>query len=299
MNDVNNIFKIDREHMMLSYIAPDYPGNCWSKAKHRSVYPHDGLFYRVMNRLSALGFNAGKDPEFMERYKIISHDHWYGRKGSLEFKAEKFRAGFRISFFQNVVHENSHGGYYDFDKWNKVPYIIRLQFLWTIEQISLFILSEGIQDYSAPELKSAEDQIKWRFVQCWHHTQTDMDGWTLTDLDGSMGDTWNGGDSRNNLDRDGKMLHNGDIKYVRDRNGYLRRCRVYYDINMNWCCLLSKYEWVIRPCWEIFDLQEADARCRVKPGRPPKAYTEKINMLHSMSTAQLERELWRRRRASL
>lgn len=299
MNNIESVFKIDREDMRLSYIAPHISGDCWDKAKYRDVYPHDGLFYRVMNRLSAHGFNAEKDPEFVEQYKSISCDHWCGKKGDLEFKAEKYRRGFSISFFQNVVYENSHGGYYDFDKWGKAPYLIRLEFLQTMDYLSHYMLSEGVLNDSDPELKGAEDQVKWRFVQCCHHPQTDMDGWELADLDGSTGDTQNNGDNCNNRDRDGKTIRNGDVKYIRDRNGYLRRCRVYYDINMNWCCLLSKDEWKIRPCDEIFDLQETDARCRVKPGCPPKAYREKMNMLHSMSTAQLERELRRRKRMRL
>ncbi len=299
MNNINNVFKIDRQNMRLSYTAPNYQGDCWSKIKHSRVYPHDGMFYRIMNRLTAMGFHAGKDPVYMEKYKAIAHDHWCGRKGDLEFKAEKYRNGFSIQFFQNIVHDNPCGGYYDFGKWEKAPYIIRLQFMWATEHLSLFMLAEGVQDHSDPELKDAEDKIKWRLVESGHHPQTDMEGWTLADLDGSVGCPWNGGDNDSNRDRDGKIMRNGDVKYIRDRNGYLRRCKVYFDLNMNWNCLLSKDEWVVRPYWQIFDLQETDARRRVKPGKPPEEYSKKMDMLHSMSTAQLERELRRRKRVSL
>ena len=86
---------------------------------------HYGYFHRIMNMLAAEGFNVQQDPDVD---KIIRRDYWIGKRGDLEFDAQKYPNGFKIQFFQNVVHENQSGGRYDFNKLEKMPYLIRLQY---------------------------------------------------------------------------------------------------------------------------------------------------------------------------
>ena len=88
----------------------------------RKKFLHYSYFYKILHRLEREGFAVEQDPETRERYKSIAKDHWYGRRRDLEFVAKKYPNGFEIEFFQNVVHENPHGGRYDFDKLRKMWY---------------------------------------------------------------------------------------------------------------------------------------------------------------------------------
>lgn len=82
-----------------------------------------------MNFLQECGFKVTKDPRIEANYKCLSKDHRYGKKGSLEFKAERYPAGFKINFFQNVEFKNPNGGEYDFDKLEKMPYLVKLSMM--------------------------------------------------------------------------------------------------------------------------------------------------------------------------
>ena len=104
------------------------PKGKWLKHK----FLHYGYFYQLINMLGTEGFEVRKDPEVD---KIIRNDYCIGKRGDLEFHAEKYPNGFKIEFFQNVVHENRNGGRYDFDKFQKMPYMIRLQYKKYINQL--------------------------------------------------------------------------------------------------------------------------------------------------------------------
>lgn len=257
-------------------------------------YEHYGFFHRTMNFMRSMGYSVEKDPDVLKRFKSIAYAHWYGRKGDLEFTGEFYPAGFKIEFFQNVNFENRSGGRYDFDKWEKMPYSIRLEMIRTMRHIREFFVGFQLKDVSDPVCDDAERQVKLRFVQCCHHPQKSMD-FDLHDLDGTKGCKHS---EQNNLDRDGKEILNGQIKYTRDYHGYLVRGRVYYDLNMNWVVILNKDAWLVRSCWELFDLKDRDVRGRDNKKTPPKEYQQKMELLHGMKTSWLEKELRRRRRCS-
>lgn len=97
------------------------------------------------------------------------------------------------------------------------------------------------------------------------------------------------------LDRDRKVIRNGDLKYYRDDcTGYLYRGKAYHNINNMW--------WILQPCgtvrnvaaFELFDLQEGDTLGRVAPDRTPDAYKLRKEQLGLCSTKDLVRELKRR-----
>ena len=202
------------------------------------------LDFMVVDR----GFKVGRDPEIEKHYSRLSKDHWYGRKGDLELKARRYPAGFELQFFQNLVFKNKCGGCYDFDKYNKMPYLIKLLYrneMWYIKQ---FLDQLGCVDNSEPVCKNAEEKIKLNYVKCWHHPQTSMD-FSLQELDGQ-----NINESYNNTDKDGKTILNGDIKYFRDRKGRLMRGKVYHNINNMWWVILNRYEYRNLACFELFDL---------------------------------------------
>lgn len=210
---------------------------------------HYPILYRVLNLMKNRGFEVGRDPDIMRNYKILNKDHWYGRKGDLEFKAERYPAGFGFHFFQNIVIENPHGGYYDFDKYKKMPYLIKLTFRNEARHIKAFLEELGCIDVSKPVYKLAKDRIKQDFVDCWHHPQKSMDEFELQDLDGQTADS-----AYNRTDKDGRVIYNGQIKYFRDRKGRLLRGKVYHNINNMWWVILNDFEYTNMADFELFDL---------------------------------------------
>ncbi|WP_147238635.1 hypothetical protein [Blautia obeum] len=224
--------------------------------------------------------------------KIIRRNHIEGIRRDLKFKAQRFPAGFEIVFYQDVVHENPHGGFYDFDKRRKMPYLIGLQYEKYMNLIVKKIKSlVEVEDKSSIKTKTAEEWVKARYVESCHYPQTDMN-FDLHALDGQ------GHEGRYGLDRDGKEIHNGDIKYFRYwYDGRVYRGRVYYDLNMNWIVILNKKDTRVISCWELFDLAPEDNLHRVKDPTRSKGYKKYIahlEKLESEKTKDLVIELKRR-----
>lgn len=256
----------------------------------RYKFPHYAILHRVLNMMKDRGFVVGRDPGIEKEYKCISKDYWYGKKGDLEFKAHRFPAGFEIEFFQNVVFKNRHGGYYDFEKYQKMPYMLKLLFRIEAKYIKEFLESLGCIDSSKPIYKMASDKIKYRLVDCCHHPQKSMEEFELTDLDGQ---TCEG--SYNNTDKDGKTIYNGQIKYFRHYNGRLMRGKVYHNINNMWWVIINAYEYTNMADFELFDPTPENFEMRRNaPDRKPKEYLEKLNNLQKLSNKDLQRELKKR-----
>lgn len=251
---------------------------------------HYAVLHRVLNFMKDRGFEVGRDPRIERYYKCLSKDHWYGRKGDLEFKAERYPNGFSINFFQNINYENSNGGEYDFDKFGKMPYLIKLMFLNETRHIKDFLIDLKIEGSYESEYKLAEDNIKHDYVESWHHEQEHMN-FKLSDLDGQTCDGY-----RNNVDRDNKIIYNGQIKYFRHRkDGRLRRGKVYRNLNNMWWVILSDTEYTNMASFELFDATANDFIIRrLKEDRKPKDYYEKVENIKKYSNKELIRELKKR-----
>lgn len=256
----------------------------------RDNYSHYHLFAETMSFLGSIGFYVSEDKNIKKNYPILNKDHRQGRYADLEFKAQRYPAGFEITFYQNVVFENSHGGEYDFDKRKKMPYLLEKQFALTVKKLSTFFLSKGIECSSDPEYTSAIDKIKHNYVFSWHHPQKDMN-FSLSDLDGTTCEDYN------HKDRDHKTVTNGEIKYFRDYNGYLMRGKVYHNINNMWWVITNERELRNIGSFELFDLSPGVVRGRMKPHKPPKEYTARRKHIEETSTKELLRELRRRKGA--
>ena len=125
---------------------------------HKQRFHHYALLHRVFNMLRNEGFEIEKDKNVP---KIIRKSHFVGRRGDLEFYAERYPRGFRIEFFQNVNFENPNGGRYDFEKFQKMPYLIRLQYIKYMNKIVRIMnqLEDLAPDQSRLNPKLAEEWI--------------------------------------------------------------------------------------------------------------------------------------------
>lgn len=247
--------------------------------------PHYKLFMDVMHELGQLGFYVEKDKSVHE---IIRKDHYCGQYHELEFKADRYPAGFKIEFFQNTNYINVNGGYYDFDKFDKMPYLQKLIFQKIKNKLEQFLKERGVVCDTDQVFKTSEEKIKYQFVKNWHHDQKDMN-FSLSDLDGTTCER-----SYNNTDRDKKTIYNGQIKYFRDYSGYLLRGKVYHNINNMWWVIINKHQYANVADRELFDWSDEEVKGRKARHKPPKEYTDRKEKLMQASTKELINELRRR-----
>jgi len=253
-----------------------------------SKWSHYAILHRLLNFMRSRGWSIKNDESVGE---CIRKGYWIGRKGDLEFCSHRYPIGFKIDFFQNIIYKNPNGGRYDFDRFDKMPYLIKLLFQNEVRHMKLFLESLGCVDTSKQIYKKAEDEIKQRFVECCHHPQKTMDEFELSDLDGQTCKY-----SYNNTDRDKKTIYNGQIKYFRDRRtGRLMRGIVYHNINNMWWVILNHSQYTNIADFELFDPSEVDFKNRrLRPDRKPKEYLEKVAKIKEASNKELLNELKRR-----
>jgi hypothetical protein len=244
----------------LKYCSFNLTSDEGGRSFEKKSWLHYSVLHRILNFMKSRGFEIGRDPRIEQQFKCLTKDHWYGRKGDLEFKAERYPRGFKIEFFQNIVFVNPCGGYYDFDKFEKMPYLIRLSMINTLNHIEKFMNSLGItktHGKSANDFKLAEDKIKFHYVDSCHHEQKDMNFY-LYEVKHNQPDY-------NCTDRDKKRIENGQVKYYRDRNGRLKRGVVFHNINNMWWVKLNKLDYSNEACFNLFDPTPGDfAKRRAK-----------------------------------
>lgn len=215
---------------------------------------HKPLWWKLLNFLNdERGFDVFKDQNIEKRYKCLSDTHRQAKKGHLEFKAHVYPAGFIIEFFQNVVFENQHGGEHDFDKFNKMPYLIKKSFINEINYIRSFLNKKGITENSDPVLKTSEGKVFEHICEYrrQHHSNTPFES-----LKSSIGHSPD--QTYNHFDKDKKQLFNGDVKYFRDYKGYLNRCTVWHHINNMWWGIVNKDEYRNIADFKFFDCNPSE-----------------------------------------
>lgn len=246
-------------------------------------------FKDLMLFLGSIGFYVSEDKEIKKKFPSLSETNRAGGFDDLRFKAQYAPNLFEIEFYQDVFHENPHGGFYDFDKYEKMPYLIQKRFDWTLEKLLEYFEKCGYSIEFGKNTCKGAAFIVHDYIRSWHHPQENW--FFLKAVDGQTAEY-----EMNGTDRDGNILRNGETKYFRDRSGYLLRGKVYHNINNMWWVLLADGQVKNVACFDLFDLKETDFRGRRKKRRPPKEYVERKKQLSLCSVKELERELKRRRR---
>lgn len=111
-------------------------------------YPFMGAYWCMRGVVEALrnrGWLIGRDPEIERGFEVLGPRRRYGRRGDLELKIDASGRCVEVAFFQNVANvENPHGGYYDFNKLGRMPYLLRLRTALELSKIADQLTRRGL-----------------------------------------------------------------------------------------------------------------------------------------------------------
>ena len=279
-------YRINKNDFSFSFINDtDESHDMWSDRDKWSHYP---ILHRILNFMHLRGFCIERDPDVKKNYKSLNKDHWYGKKGYLEFKAKRYPRGFKINFFQNINTKNKSGGEYDFNKFELAPYLIKIMFINETNKIENFIktIVPEITCKTDRDFKKAEDKIKKSYVDSWHKPQKNLN-FSLNEIDNTTCE-----ETYNNVDRDKKTIYNGQIKYFRNYTGRLQRGKVYHNINNMWWIIVNDTEVRNVASFELFNatIEDFKVRRKVKDIKP-KEYIDKLESIKKLTDKDLIKEL--------
>lgn len=256
-------------------------------------FPHNPVFNKCINFLRKRGWEVTRDPRIEKDYKILGKYHRYGKKGDLECDFEIYPMGMSFDFYQNINVINQYGGRSDIDRWDLMPYLIRLSFINETNRLMTFFSEEVGCTLTEQDKRSTSE------AEIIHHFQTkSFTRNKIVSLDEIQSMMSSYDLSCNNNDRDKKKILCGDIKYFRQRtSGRLMRGRVYHNINNMWWVILNPTSFTNIADFELFDPTPEDFHIRrYKKKRIPETIIEKHKSLSAMSDSELRKELQRRKK---
>lgn len=239
------------------------------------------VFKRIVQQLNRLGWSVGTWDK-AEQHKCISDAHRSCRKGDLEAELSVCGRCIEFNMWQDVTpSENRNGGRYDFNKVDRMPYLLRLEMHRTRAQIRDYLCNVFTgYTFSQPEVSSPNPDPLAYFNDKWdgaheknkgiHRFDRGPDGWP-SDKELS---SWS------RTDKDGVRLSHGDVRWCRDHKGRLIRGRVYGGINGMWMMVYG-------PGQRDHTHQCAGSFFTYRPGETPY----KVALDKNEQRKRLEREL--------
>jgi hypothetical protein len=216
------------------------------------------VFDPIIRHLRATGWTVGQDPKILKHYRCLRSGHRYARKGALEASLEMSGRHIQFKMFQNVANvSNRHGGKYDFDKLQRMPYLLRMQCLATMrDMVAMLRDAHGYEiDVPSPCVSelgptgvTAMEYLDDSYARCCH-TDKELGRPHYTDY--------------NRKSADGRLLEHGQTVWVTDRRGRWLRGTAYYNLNNMWWVVLDRYQVRNVSSCEIHTAPPADPRARV------------------------------------
>lgn len=127
----------------------------------------------VVRLLRSLGWRVRIDPHTQKRYPSIAKDH-HASLGDLQAHIEISGRQMQVTFYQDVVHENKNGGRYDFDKREKMPYLLGLKYEATVRKVAACIEGLGL-----PKLERRKKRTGSDFIQ---HARAELEAFQGADF---------------------------------------------------------------------------------------------------------------------
>ncbi|PUA17309.1 hypothetical protein [Glaciimonas sp. PCH181] len=188
---------------------------------------------QLVDHLSARGFHIENDQSVDA---LIRDDYHTGNKGALEFNLNLCGRHLEIIFFQNVVRENRAGGEYDFDKREKMPFLIGMQY--ELERAKIATLMAGLG-------YALQVKVKRQGMAEITHRRDEL-------AEQHRGIYDKQPESRNSTTATKDTVRDGDAIYFRNHDKRWFSGTAYYHINNMW--------WVLLPCGEVMNIASFELR---------------------------------------
>lgn len=261
-------------------------------------YNHYNLWRFIIKKLRNLGWRIYVSERYKNggQFEILRSGNRAGEKifsgFKLEFKTEITPNSISFEFYQNHVFTNSNGGEYDFDKYKKMPYLLKKAYELTSYKIKDMILgcypNALVHIETAKRLTSEQQILK-------HCRTSSFDRKKIRSLEETPNYMSDYDFGCNSTDKDGKTIECGELKYYYDYNGRLSKGYVYHNINNMWWVVSNDHYYRNKASFQLFDLTPEILEIRrKKDGRPPKEYVKKMEILKACSSKELKRALKRK-----
>ncbi|MBA0420370.1 hypothetical protein D7Y22_05235 [Stenotrophomonas maltophilia] len=263
-------------------------GNAWERKFKADV------FARIIQQLNRMGWVCEIPAEMIERYGLsFARRDRYCRKGDLHAELSIGGRHIELKIWQELHNvSNPNGGRYDFDKEQRMPYLLRLQMEHTRRKLRDYLVNvfDGYT-FQAPKIASPNPCPLAYFNEGWdsehekkrgtHRFDRGADGWPSEKALRS----WD------RKDADGVVLQHGDVRCVRDRQGRLRRGRVYGGINGMWMLVYGPghRDHVHMSAGEFFSFVPGMARKAVPTCRANKRLQQELAL--AISSQNFERAI--------
>ncbi len=186
-------------------------------------------YERIRQLLKRNGFSFHQDVITKKHYPSLAKSHHEGRRGDLQFKTQYHGRHIEITFFQELNTENKHGGFYDFSRLGKMPYLMRLSFFAIRAKLEKLFIELGLVNSNAPQPKNAFESVALKRAEMARFHGANY-----------YADAADRRPSYNGTDKDGITLQDGMVRYFRDRRGYLQRGVIQYNLNSMWWVIVNK-----------------------------------------------------------
>lgn len=211
--------------------------DAWELAFKRQV------FARIVQTLRRVGWTVGPWDR-AEQYKAIADKHRTCSKGGLQGELSVSGRSIEFKMWQDVTpSENPNGGQYDFDKEDRMPYVLRLEMERTRRRIRDYLCnvftgykfdSKHRSIYRKPMQFTAMELIAQSYAESWHF-KGEMAAYLkkngYTELP-----------SYNCTSRDGQRIEHGARVWFKDWNGRIGEGIAYYNINSMWWIVTGRYD---------------------------------------------------------
>lgn len=220
-------------------------------------------------------FTVRMDVSMKKHYGAIYRNYYVGRHGDLQVRFNQSGMHTEINFFQDINHENQHGGRYDFDRESKMPYLVKLRYRWILQRLCRLL--DDMSYRHVPPAPPRSQGLAWIIYQ----RDKDFKGrWAETGNREYIGDFTEGISRYNRTDGDGKLLTEGEFRCTRDYSGHLICGTVYYHLNNMWYLVAGGRLVVNNSCGDFFewrpDLKRRDFRASTKKNRIDAALVKAV-----------------------
>lgn len=199
------------------------------------------VFKRIVQQLNRLGWSVEVPQEMIEQYsRSFAEDHRYCRKGDLQGMLDLTGRSIKFNMWQDVANvDNSNGGRYDFDKEDRMPYLLRLKMEHTRLRLRDYLCNvfagyeyrtdrrDGRNNKLGPGHMSALEWLDGCYeTSC--HFKGDTTNYEISDY--------------NRKSADGSMLSHRQRVWFADRKGRICTGIAYYNINNMWWVVTGKFD---------------------------------------------------------